>query len=150
MGVRDRNGDLMIKLTAPDGTHLTIDAKLVVRARRTVEAEAGEANPEARTRIDWATISFVRETIDKVAPLVKSELQSFTVLTSRDGSKIWFNAKQAVGPLPVTPSQQADGLKSCVKIGSFRQFFTETPEEVSKVISDAGGTPLAIDPTPGV
>jgi hypothetical protein len=130
----------MIRLTALDDSQLSIDGTLVVRARRTVAGE--DDTGRAKTRIDWAIMSLVKETIDQVAPLVKSELPSFTALTSQDGSKIWFNAKQAVGPLPITPSQQTGGVRSSVKLMGARLFVTETPEEVRAVLSAAGGTPI--------
>lgn len=128
----------MITLTAPDDSQVTIDGRLVARARRTVSGE----NADARTRVDWAIMSLVKEPLDDVAARVKAELPSFTALTSRDGSRIWFNAKAAVGPLPITASQRTGGVKSSIKIMNYRQYVTETPAEVRQVLADAGGTPL--------
>ena len=132
----------MISLTSQDGSTITIDPSLVVRARRAVEGEFGEDTPDVKTRIDWALTSYVREPIDRVASLIRAELASFTFLTSRDGSKIWFDARQAVGPLPVTPTQAADGTKSLVKVRDFREFVIESPDDVRSVIRAGGGTPL--------
>src|SRR5215471_6378627 len=132
----------MINLTAPDGSAITINPKLVVRARRTVYGESGAENPEANTRVDWAETSYVQEPIDRVAELVHGELASFTALTGRDGTRIWFNALQAVGPLALTPSQKVDGINSAIKIMGYRQYVTESPNEVRAVIRAAGGTPL--------
>ena len=128
----------MITLTAPDDSQVTIDGRLVARARRTVSGE----NADARTRVDWAIMSLVKEPLDDVAARVKAELPSFTALTSRDGSRIWFNAKAAVGPLAITASQRTGGVKSSIKIMNYRQYVTETPAEVRQVLADAGGTPL--------
>ena len=128
----------MITLTAPDDSQITIDGRLVARARRTVSGE----NSDAKTRVDWAIMSLVKEPLDDVVARVKTELPSFTALTSRDGSRIWFNAKTAVGPLPITASQRTGGVKSSVKIMNYRQYVTETPAEVRQVLAAAGGTPL--------
>jgi hypothetical protein len=132
----------LITLTAPDDSQVTIDGRLVARARRTVSGEHGGENGDAKTRVDWAIMSLVKEPLDDVAARVKTELPSFTAITSRDGSRIWFNAKAAVGPLPITASQRTGGVKSSIKIMNYRQYVTETPAEVRQVLADAGGTPL--------
>jgi len=132
----------MITLTAPDGSQVSIDAKLVLRARRTISGENSDENEGAQTRIDWAIMSLVRESISQASALIKVDLPSFTALTGRDGSEIWFNAKLAVGPLPITPSQRTGGIKSSIKIMGYRQFVSEAPEQVRAVIRAAGGTPL--------
>jgi hypothetical protein len=128
----------MIKLTAPDGSAVKIQGKRVVRARRTVSGESSNAS----TRIDWAIMSLVQEPIDRVAPLIRKELESFTSLTTRDGSKIWFDAKQALGPLPLTPSQSDGVVRSSIKLMSYRQYVTETPRQVRGVLKKAGGDPI--------
>ena len=128
----------MIALTAPDGSSVKIDGKRVVRARRTVSGESSNA----LTRIDWVTKNLVQEPIDTVAPLIRKELNSFTSLTSRDGSKIWFDAKQVEGPLPLTPSQRDGVVKSSIKLMGHRQYVTEDANEVRSVLKKAGGDPL--------
>ena len=132
----------MLTFTAPDGSLVTVDGARVVRARRTVAGEHSGENEDARTRIDWAIMSLVKEPIDEVATLVGGELPSFTALTGRDGSKIWFNAKKAVGPLPLTPHQEEGGVRSSIRIMNYRQYVTETPDEVRAVIRAAGGNPV--------
>ena len=132
----------MLTLTAPDGSPITVDGTLVVRARRTVVGEHHGENSEARTRIDWAIMSLVKEPIEQAAALVKAELPSFTALTAQDGSRIWFNAKKAVGPLPITPNQREGGARSSIKIMNYRQYVTETPDQVREVIRTAGGRPV--------
>jgi hypothetical protein len=132
----------MITLTAPDGTAVSIDAELVVRARRTISGERGGEGGDAQTRVDWEITQLVTEPIDTAAALIKAELSSFTSLTTSDGSKIWFDAKKATGPLPVTSSQKQGGVKSSIKIMGYRQYVTETPPEVRTVIANAGGTPV--------
>src|SRR5262249_9599490 len=113
--------------------------KLVTRIRETLSGE----NSNAKTRIDWAIMSLVQQPVDQVVPLVKNELPSLAVLTAREGRKFWFNAVQAVGPLPITPGQEASGFKSSIKIMGYRQYVTETAEQVRDVIRTAGGTPLS-------
>lgn len=132
----------MIKLTAPDGSTVKIDAASVVRARRTISGERGGDNGNAQTRVDWAIMQLVVEPIEKVAAIIQADLASFTNLTTTDGSKIWFDAKKAAGPIPITPSQRQGGVKSSIKIMGYRQFVTETPSKVHDVIEAAGGTPV--------
>ena len=128
----------MIKLTAPDGSPVKIDGKKVMRARRRISGESSKAS----TRIDWVMMSLVREPIDEVAQLIRAEQDSFTALTSRDGSKIWFNAEKVEGPISLTPSQSDGVVKSSIKLMSYRQFVTEDDAKVRSVIKKAGGTPL--------
>jgi hypothetical protein len=128
----------MIKLTAPDDSKVTIDGKRVLRIRPTVSGESDDA----RTRIDWAIMSLVKEPVDKVVPLVKGELPSLATLTALPGRKLWFDANQAVGPLPITPTQQASGFRSSIKIMGYRQYVVETAAEVRAVLKAAGGSPL--------
>jgi hypothetical protein len=130
----------MISFTAPDGSKVKIDAKRVVRARRTVSGESSNAE----TRIDWAIMNLVQEPIDDVARQIRKELESFTSLTSRDGSKIWFDATQAVGPLALTPSQSDGVVKSSIKLMGYRQFVTEDAAQVRAVLTKAGGSPLSM------
>jgi len=138
INVHSRGILFMIKLTAPDGSKVTIDARLVIRIRATVSGESGAA----RTRIDWAIMSLVKEPVEQVVPLVKSELPALATLTALEGRKLWFNAKQAVGPLPITPSQKQSGFQSSIKIMGYRQYVVETPDEVRSVIAAAGGSPV--------
>ena len=130
----------MISFTAPNGSKVKIDAKRVVRARRTISGESSNA----KTRIDWAIMNLVQEPIDDVARQIRNELESFTSLTSRDGSKIWFDATQVVGPLPLTPSQSDGVVKSSIKLMGYRQFVTEDATQVRAVLANAGGSPLSI------
>src|SRR5713101_4967223 len=129
---------VMISLSAPDGSEVKIDGNLVQRIRRTVSGE----NADAQTRVDWAIMSLVKESLDQVVSLVKAELPSLAVLTALEGRKVWFNAKQAVGPLPITPSQQHSGFNSSIKIMGYRQYVIETPDQVRTVIGAAGGNPV--------
>src|SRR5262245_28497663 len=129
-------GEPVIELTAPDGSRITIDGKLVQRLRETFSG----GNADANTRVDWAIMSLVQEPIEEAVSLVKAELPSLAVLSALNGRKVWFNAKQAVGPLPITRSQIDSGFKSSIKIMGYRQYVTETPNEVRAVITAAGGT----------
>ena len=130
----------MITLTKPDGAPVDIDGTLVFRARRAIAGERKEE--KARTRIDWVDMQLVREPIDDVAPLIRAELPTFTVVTSRDGSPIWFDGREAVGPFPLTPSQDEGIVRSAIKLMGYRQYVTETPDEVRTILGAAGGTVL--------
>ena len=87
-------------------------------------------------------MSLVKEPIDQVAGLIRALVPSLTALTGGNRITIWFDAKQAVGPLPLTPSQKADWVNSAIKIMSYRQYVAETPNQVRAVIAAAGGRPL--------
>ena len=130
----------MITLTKPDGAPINIDPALVLRVRRTIAGERQEK--KARTRIDWVDMQLVQEPIDEVAPLIKAVLSTFTVVTSRDGSPIWFNGKEAVGPLPLTLIQDDGIIRSAIKLMGYRQYVTETPDEVRTILGNACGTVL--------
>jgi hypothetical protein len=130
----------MIKLTAPDGSKVTIDGQLVLRARRTVHGEQREDG--AQTRLDWVDMQLVKEGLETVVPAIKAELSTFAPVTSRDGSKIWINAKEATGPFPLTSSQDDGVVKSALKVMNYRQFVTETPGEIRALLKENGGTVL--------
>lgn len=130
----------MITLTAPNGEQINIAGSLVKRARRAI---AGESLREgARTRIDWVEMLLVREPIEMVAAAVQAELATFTRVTSRDGSKIWFNGRLATGPLILTPSQKDGIVKSAIKLLNYRQYVVETPAEVRAILEESGGEVL--------
>jgi hypothetical protein len=84
-------------------------------------------------------MSLVKESIEEVAARVQTELPSFTALTTKDGSRIWFDARQAVGPLPITAGQRKRGANSSIKIMGYRQYVTETAEQVRAALTAAGG-----------
>jgi hypothetical protein len=128
----------MINLTAPDGSNVAVDGTLVVRARRTVRGEA----VGAKTRIDWPDMQFVQEGIEVVAPRIAAELSTFTSLTSRDGSQIWFNGKVATGPIRLLPSEQDGVVNSSIKLMGYRQYVTESSDQVRAVLKSNGGTVL--------
>jgi hypothetical protein len=132
----------VIELTTPGNTKVHIDGKRVVRARATLPKE--EITNTARTRIEWVTMSFVTEPLETVVPLILAELPSFTSLTTRDGSKQWFDAKKAIGPLPLGSDNIDKVVKSAIQIGSQKIFVIETPAEVRSVLEAAGGDPLPI------
>jgi hypothetical protein len=133
--------NLMAKFTAPNDRKVTIDETRVIRIRATVYGE----NALAQTRVDWAVMSLVKEPPEEVVPVIKAKLKSLAVLSALQGRKVWFDAKQAVGPLPITPSQEDSGFRSSIKIMGYRQYVTETPAQVRAVIKAAGGDPVQDD-----
>jgi hypothetical protein len=128
----------MIELTAPNDSKTSIDGTRVHRIRSSLPSEG----PQVRTRIDWTVLSLVKESLDEVVPLVRAVLPSLTALTGLDDAKIWFDARQAVGPLPIIPLYQESGFNSSIEIGGVTQYVVETPEQVRAVIRAAGGTPV--------
>ena len=129
---------VMAKFTGPDGSKVTVDPKRVIRIRETISGE----NSGSKTRIDWTMMSLVKETLSEVVPVVQAILDSLTSLTALEGKKIWFDAKQAVGPLPITDTQKKLGFNSSIKIMGYRQYVIESPAKVRAVIKSAHGDPL--------
>jgi hypothetical protein len=78
---------------------------------RTVSGEGGGENGTPLTGIDWEITQVVMEPIDQVAPTHQDRSSFFTCLTTSDGSKIWFDAKKATGPLPITAGQKQGGVR---------------------------------------
>jgi hypothetical protein len=132
----------MIEFTAPDGSKVSVDGKRVVRARRTLDGERGNENADAQSRIDWVEMQLVKEPIDAVSARIKAELPEFTALTTKDRSRIWFNAKKVVGPLRITDQQRNNGYRSSIKLMGYRQYVIETPDQVREILAAAGGDPL--------
>ncbi len=128
----------MPTFTRPDGAPVNISAGHVMRARRTISGEA----PSGGTRIDWAEAQIVRESIDVVGPAIRAENQHITFVTTRDGSKVWFDARKVVGPLEPPPSQIAHGYLSSMTLMGYRQYARESMRELADIIKAAGGAPL--------
>lgn len=122
-----------IGFTALNGSRLWIDGTSIYKIRASLPFES----PVARSRIDWAIQSLVTEPLDVVVPLVQAVLPSLTALTSLDDAKIWFDAKQAVGPLPVLPRDLEAGFNSSLKIRGIMQYVVESPLEVTRVLAAA-------------
>jgi hypothetical protein len=127
---------LMAKFTAPDGSQVVVDEARVIRIRQTVAGEEG------KTRIDWTMLSLVKEPLDEVVPIISAKLGSLTALTGLADKKVWFDAKPAVGPLPITDGQRSSGFNSSFKIMNYLQYVVETPDQVRAVIKAAGGAPV--------
>ena len=67
----------MITLTAPDGA-----PRSMARASSVCVSRFPAKSADAKTRIDWAFMSLVKESIDEAVPLVKAELPSLAVLSA--------------------------------------------------------------------
>jgi hypothetical protein len=129
----------MLTFTAPDQSPVRIEESQVIRARRTIYGE----NKLARCRIDWVQAQLVLEEIDDVAERIRASLDSFTYVTTKDGSKIWFDAKRASGPYDLVPSQTDGGIyKAAIRLMGYRQYVRETPAQVRDIFRAAGATPL--------
>jgi hypothetical protein len=131
----------MLTFTALDGNPVNIREDLVVRARRAIHGESIQLG--AQTRIDWAVMQLVREPIQQVAAAIHAAIgDDFTHVTSKDKSEIWFAGPEATGPLPLVPSQAVGGVRSAIKLMGYRQYVTETPDEVRAILTAAHGTVL--------
>jgi hypothetical protein len=132
----------MIMLTGLEGREIAIDAARIVRLRRTLASERTAENRGAQTRIDWDRMSLVREPLDQVIALVKTELPSLVVATAPDGTRIWFDALQAIGPVALAPKDMVGGARSTIELAGHMQRLFETVDQVRVIIRDAGGQPL--------
>jgi len=133
----------MAAFTRPDGLKVQIKATDVIRARRVIYGET--KNKDVKSRIDWGQMQLVMEPIEEVSSRIKTELEAakkhvFMCLHSRDGTPIWFNATKAVGPMPLIPMRQDGVVHSAIKLMGYRQYVTETPEQVRKLLKEYGGT----------
>lgn len=138
--IPEGRGRVMFSLTAPDGSSVSIDGSLVVRARRAIDGE--QLSSGVKTRIDWVQMQLAREPLNEVIAAILDELKTFVFLTSRDGSRIWFNAAKAMGPLPLTPSQEDGVVHSSLKLMGYRQYVVESPENVRSLLKNNGGVAL--------
>jgi hypothetical protein len=125
----------MAKFTTPDGSKVAIDEARVIRVRNAITTEQG------KTRIDWAMMTLVEEPIEEVVPIIRAKLDSLTALSDLANKKVWFDAKKAVGPLPITDIQRNSGFSSSFKM-NYVQYVVETPDQVRDVIKTAGGDPV--------
>jgi hypothetical protein len=78
-------------------------------------------------------------------PIIWAKLTSLAALTALGNKKIWVDAKEAVGPLPITPSQKDSGFNSSIKITGYRQYVTESPDEVRAVLRPLAATRSRLD-----
>ena len=134
----------MAQFTDPAGGKVSIPGVAVGRIRRTLDAEAP---PTAHTRVDWAQMTFVQEHPEPVAQAIKAELPSLASLHGPDNTPVWFNAKAAQGPLPLSPREVRPGVNSVIVILNKRQPVRETAEQVAQVLTAAGGTPFPPSPS---
>lgn len=131
----------MLTFTGLDGNPVSIREESVERARRAISGES--LNLGARTRIDWIDMQLVKEPIEDIAEAIRAAVGTdFTHVTSKDGSKIWFTGPGAAGPISLTPSQKFGGVRSAIKLMGYRQYVTETPDEVRAILTAANGTVL--------
>ena len=130
----------MATFHAPDGQQIGIAGAAVIRLRATYP---NESTANSQTRIDWAQLSFVTENLKASADAVKPELASLREGSLPTGKPLWFNAKQATGPIRFVAAT-APGTRSAMMLAGKRQFLSNTPEELYGVIKEAGGTPVEI------
>jgi hypothetical protein len=137
----------MITFTAPDGNPVNIDGTRVIRIRASIPEES---TPPSQTRIDWVNLQFILESAASVAQQVGPENQHLAKLALPNGAPVWFDAKQAVGPIRIFPDEMHPGTRSGMLLANKKQFVSNTPEEVSAAIAAAGGSPLPIPATTGI
>ena len=127
----------MRSFTTPDRRLISLVPAHIIRARSVIYGES----PNGKTRIDWSGgFQFVMEPIEQVGPDIAAQMPSFVQFTSPSGTKSWFNAAKAIGPLPVYSI--GGMIQSSFKIMGYTQFVQEDEETVRKIIREAGGTVL--------
>ena len=130
----------MLTLTAKDGSKVTVDPRLVKRVRRTVAGE--DDSGMAKTRIDWVQMQLVREDAGVVAEAVRATLTTFTSLTSRDSSRIWFDGRLAEGPFSLNSIDNDGVVRSAVRLMNQKLLVTESPDQVRVILAASGGKVL--------
>lgn len=134
----------VVKFTKEDGQPGQLETDTFVRMRRVLEFEA--VHHKANTKINWALESWAKETPQEMATILLAGdgVSKFLgKLTMPDGTPVWFNGKNAEGPIAVTSNMPA-GTKSAFRLGSKAQPVTEGPEQVQAALKATGGTVLPI------
>ncbi|MES0071826.1 hypothetical protein [Mesorhizobium sp. M0058] len=130
----------MISATLPNKQTIEIDGKKVVRIRDTTFNDGTKAN----TLVDWSMRSLVMEDSASIAALVKADLPKLAQLHLPGGKPVWFNGEKASGPIFVPSTDLGDGCNSGFEMGNTRILVHESPEDVAKVIKEAGGEVLPL------
>ena len=128
-----------IQFTATNGKKISILVEQIQRARVTLSSEDDHG---ARSRVDWSQMNLVKESIEEVSAAIKASLPSFMYLSAGDGKAIWFDAKKAIGPFELLPSQRSDKVQCSIKIMGYRQTVAQAPDEVRRLMRENGGTPF--------
>lgn len=136
----------MVQVTWPNGQSFDVDASTITRIRKTISSE----QPGTKTRIDSQVAFFVTEEAEQVASSVIDALvrsvppRTLAKATLPGGNPIWFDPLKWVGPIWIPNGEKVDNVKSAIKLGSTVQYLAETPEQLSALITAAGGKPLPI------
>ncbi|HEX4297006.1 MAG TPA: hypothetical protein VHZ56_03215, partial [Devosia sp.] len=140
----DASAGPVITLRRANGTAFPVDATHIERIRAWAP---GDELPAGTTRVDWLALDYATEDLGTVVKAVLSIVPSFKSLRSPIGGAVWFDARRAIGPLPVLDKQvDPQKVRSVVRIGTHLQYLASTPDEVVACIRSAGGYPLV----PGV
>lgn len=114
----------------------------MLRVRHALRSETRHSGPA--TRIDWATLLFVRGSSGDVAPLIAAEHDALVMGFVLGRRAVWFDAKRAVGPFRLSDSERRNGFRTLVRLGRLEQRFVEEPEVIARRMADAGGNPLPL------
>jgi hypothetical protein len=136
-----RVADDFIKLTLPNGSEGRLKPAELVRLRRTISSESQNG---AKARIDWLQTMLVRESPGEVVTLLGTSLPTLGKLAMPDGSPIWFNAREADGPMPLPPDRLKGGVRSGMILNRRMQFLSSPPEEVRAELMAKAGKALPI------
>lgn len=134
-----------VTFTNEGGQPAQLESSLVVRMRHILPYEA--AHHAASTKVTWTRDSFAKEQPDQIAQLllcvpgVASWLAQLAL--PKDRLPLWFNGKQASGPISVT-SNMPPGTNSAFLLSGKAQPVANTHQEVQDMIKDKGGNPLPI------
>lgn len=135
----------MFEVTLVDGNKVEIDEADVIRIQKSHPL----MTPDSNSRIDAKLQYDVLEEADAIASIVKAVLkENLATLTLPNKNAFWFFGPAARGPDRVTASQRFQNMRSAVIILKQRMYVANSPEEVAKVLKDAGGQVLPIGSAP--
>lgn len=133
----------MVTVTLESGQRADFKADAIIRVRKTRPPEADTG----RTRIDWIEPEYVMEDADVIAEQVRRESthpEQWVQLQSPKLGPVWFRGPKSAGPITMSKSMKTNGIQSGLMIGSLIQYVSNSPQEVTAVISAAGGIPVII------
>lgn len=112
---------------------------------RIQHAIPGVMQPGSNARIDAKNTFDVVDAAQAIADSVNAALNpDLGVLTLPNGNPIWFSGPATQGPIWIPNGEIGPRTKSAVLIAGRRMFVRNTPEEVAKIVGDAGGYVLPL------
>ncbi|MDP9592095.1 UNVERIFIED_ORG: hypothetical protein J2W19_004677 [Shinella zoogloeoides] len=132
----------MFNVTPVASKPFSVDEADVLRIQHAI---TGIMQPGSNARIDAkVTLDVVddpKTIADKVNAAVKPPLG---VLTLPNGNPVWFSGPATQGPIWIPQGEIDAKTKSAVLIAGKRLFVRNSPEDVARIVKEAGGYVLPI------